>query len=103
MNGLIERYCRYAQNIALPDVIPHLQDERKLLLNPFSHDDINTPFYRNELDFTIHEIENLSRISRRIVVKAEDVYEKEYLFRIEKDGTLYHFTIIFCGSLIIRC
>lgn len=95
LNGLIERYCRFAKNIGLPDVIPHLQDERKLLLNPFSHDDINTPFYRNELDFTIHEIENLSRISRRIVVKAKDVYEKEYLFRIEKDGTLYDFTIIF--------
>lgn len=95
LNGLIERYCRFAKNIGLPDVIPHLQDERKLLLNPFSHDDINTPFYRNELDFTIHEIENLSRISRRIVVKAKDVYEKEYLFRIEKDGTSYDFTIIF--------
>lgn len=95
LNGLIERYCRFAKNIGLPDVIPHLQDERKLLLNPFSHDDINTPFYRNELDFTIQEIENLSRISRRIVVKAKDVYEKEYLFRIEKDGTLYDFTIIF--------
>lgn len=95
LNGLIERYCRFAKNIGLPDVIPHLQDERKLLLNPFSHDDINTPFYRDELVFTIHEIENLARISRRIVVKAKDVYEKEYLFRIEKDGTSYDFTIIF--------
>lgn len=95
LNGLIERYYLFAKDIGLPNVIPHLQDERKLLLNPFSHDDINTPFYRNELDFTIQEIENLSRISKRIVVDAKYVYQKKYLFRIEKDEKAYDFTIIF--------
>lgn len=95
LNGLIERYCRFSKDIGLPDVIPHLQDERKLLLNPFSHDDINTPFYRNELDLTIQEIENLSKINRKTVVDAKDVYQREYLFRIERHEMSYDFTIIF--------
>lgn len=95
LNGLIERYYRFSRNIGLPDVIPHLQDERKLLLNPFSHDDINTPFYRNELELTIQEIETLSKISRKIVVDAKDVYNKDYLFRIDNEGNLYDFTIFF--------
>ena len=80
MNGLIDLYRKFANKIGLPDVIPHLQDERKLLLNPFSHDDIDTPFYRTELELTINEIENLSKIDKKIVVDTEDVNEKEFGF-----------------------
>ena len=95
LNGLIDHYRKFANKIGLPDVIPHLQDERKLLLNPFSHDDIDTPFYRTELELTINEIENLSKIDKKIVVDTEDVNEKEFVFRMEKDGTVYEFIIIF--------
>lgn len=95
LNGLIDHYRQFAHKIGLPDVIPHLQDERKLLLNPFSHDDIDTPFYRTELELTINEIENLSKIDKNIVIDTKDVNEKEFVFRMEKDGTVYEFIIIF--------
>ena len=95
LNGLIERYYRYAKDIGIPNVIPHLQDERKLLLNPFSHDDIDTPFYRTELEMSIKEIEALSKISKTVVVDSKNLHTTEYLFRMEKDGTMYDFTIIF--------
>lgn len=95
LNGLIERYYRYAKEMGIPNVIPHLQDERKLLLNPFSHDDIDTPFYRTELEMSIQEIEKLSQISKTVVVESKNLHTTDYLFRMEKDGTTYDFTIIF--------
>lgn len=35
---------KYAKLLGLESLAAHLQDDRKLLLNPFSHDDIETPF-----------------------------------------------------------
>lgn len=95
LNGLIGRFCRFAKDINLPDVIPHLQDERKLLLNPFSHDDIETPFYRSELELTIQELEALSEIGRKIIIDSKDVHNNKYSFNMGKDGNTYEFTIVF--------
>lgn len=95
LNGLVERYGRYSRDIGLPDVVPHLQDNRKLLLNPFSHDDIETPFYRNELELTILELEVLSKIEKRTVVNSKDIDKTKYLLKVEKDGSEYNFEFVF--------
>ena len=95
LNGLIQRYCKFARDIGLPDVAPHLQDERQLLLNPFSHDDIDTPFYRTELELTIKEIESITRISSRIIINYDSLHDKEYILRVECSTRLIELTLTF--------
>lgn len=86
---------KYAKFLGLESLAAHLQDDRKLLLNPFSHDDIETPFYRRELEKTIEEIELLSRIHKNVIVDYEKVRTVEYKMRVTKDGTSNEVTILF--------
>ena len=86
---------KYATLLGLESLAAHLQDDRKLLLNPFSHDDIETPFYRRELEKTIEEIEQLGRIHKNVIVDYEKVRIVEYKVRVTKDGTSNEVTILF--------
>ena len=86
---------KYAKMLGLESLAAHLQDDRKLLLNPFSHDDIETPFYRRELEKTIEEIELLGRIHKNVIVDDEKVRTVEYKMRVTKDGTSNEVTILF--------
>lgn len=101
-----QRYCnlskmieifrsKYAKLFGLESLAAHLQDDRKLLLNPFSHDDIETPFYRRELEKTIEEIEQLGRIHKNVIVDYEKVRTVEYKMRVTKDGASNEVTILF--------
>lgn len=86
LNSMIQCFVSLAKDMNLDGVAPHLNGERKLLLNPFSHDDIYTPFYRNELEMTIRDIENLSKITGGVVVDYQDVRNKEFRIKMDKDG-----------------
>ena len=86
---------KYAKLLGLESLAAHLQDDRKLLLNPFSHDDIETPFYRRELEKTIEEIELIGRIHKNVIVDDEKVRTVEYKMRVTKDGTSNEVTILF--------
>lgn len=86
---------KYAKLLGLESLAAHLQDDRKLLLNPFSHDDIETPFYRRELEKTIEEIELLGRIHKNVIVDYEKVRTVEYKMRVTKDGISNEVTILF--------
>ncbi|WP_444382948.1 AAA family ATPase [Prevotellamassilia timonensis] len=86
---------KYAKLLGLESLAAHLQDDRKLLLNPFSHDDIETPFYRIELEKTIEEIEQLGRIHKKVIVDYEKIRTVEYKIRVTKDGTSNEVTILF--------
>ena len=86
---------KYAKFLGLDSLAAHLQDDRKLLLNPFSHDDIETPFYRRELEKTIEEIEQLGRIHKIVIVDYEKVRTVEYKMRVTKDEESNDVTIMF--------
>lgn len=95
LNSMIQCFVSLAKDMNLDGVAPHLNGERKLLLNPFSHDDIYTPFYRNELEMTIRDIENLSKITGGVVVDYQDVRSKEFCIKMDKDGVSYEIIIKF--------
>lgn len=95
LNSMIQSFVSLAKEINLNNVAPHLNGERKLLLNPFSHDDIYTPFYRNELEKTIREIENLSKITGCVVVNYQDIRNKDFCIKMDKDGVTYETIINF--------
>lgn len=78
---------KYAKILHLESLAALLQNDRKLLLNPFSHDDIHTPFYRQELEQTMAGIELLSKIRKKIIVDYEKVRTEEYNLIVENDET----------------
>ncbi len=66
---------------------PGIGDDRQLILNPFSHDDMETAFYRDELKQIIKDIEKLRKIKRSEVVKSKDVdREQEFVISHKKVG-----------------
>ena len=91
---------KYAGVLKLESLAAHLQDDRKLLLNPFSHDDIETPFYRREMEQTIKEIELLGEIRKNVIVGYERVRTDEYKLKVRKDATSHEVTILFLEQCI---
>ncbi len=91
---------KYADLLGLKVLAAHLQDDRQLLLNPFSHDDIDTPFYREELKRTLEEIETLAGIQKTIIVKYEDVRVTTYKLSVTKDGASVDCDILFLEQFV---
>lgn len=100
LNGLITNYKRFIAECQMVDVAPSLQNDRRLILNPFSHDDIESPFYRQELDNLISELEKLIAIEKRLIVDNQQI--RRLQFKIEvNNGEYTHYAIIeFLESLI---
>lgn len=88
LNGLIQQFVKLASDIGLPNPATHLQDARQLLLNPFSHDDIETPFYKEELKLIIKEMEELQKIDRTVIVDYPDVRRKVFVFKMNNVARL---------------
>ena len=69
-----------------PNIAPNLSQHRQLIMNPYSHDDIETPLYRSELKTAIDEVEELTRIEKRQVL-TDEIDINNRLFQISiSDG-----------------
>ena len=68
LNGMIGNFEKVRKQVGLPDIAHGISTDRKLLLNPFSHDDVDTPFYRTELERLIECCEELAKIERKDLV-----------------------------------
>lgn len=98
LNGLVQAFNSFSKKIGLPNnIAPHLNDARHLLLNPFSHDDIYTPFYRQELELVLSELKELNTIKRIKIVDYPLVRKEEYYFEMHNTlgGDDYKGTIVF--------
>ena len=84
---------------------PGLSDDRQLILNPFSHDDIETPFYRNEILKVMKDLENLSAINRTPLTTYEDLYHSHYLLKVSNtiNGNHVSQTIEIIFESILYC
>lgn len=65
-----------------PDVVPNLSNDRKLVMNPYSHDDIETPLYRRELKNAIEDVERLTKIQKKRLISDEEIGNKEFKIEI---------------------
>lgn len=96
LSAMIEKFKqKYAELLGLTSLAAHLQDGRKLLLNPFSHDDIETPFYRGEMEQTIKDVEELEKISKNVIVGYEKVRTDDFKMIVTKDAASNEVTILF--------
>ena len=77
-----------------PDIVPDLSNERKLVMNPYSHDDIETPLYRIELKKAINDVERLTKIEKVQLIKDTEIGNCDFVMTIAKDANSV--TATFC-------
>lgn len=101
LNGMIQTFSsKYGKALGKDSLFARLQNERKLLLNPFSHDDVETPFYRGELEQVIRDIEELQTIEKKVYVDYNDVRTKEYKMVVKKDAVEINTDILFLEQYV---
>lgn len=98
LNGMIQKFEELKKSIGLGGVAIHLDSARKFLLNPFSHDDVSTPFYKEELKQVIKEIEQLYKIERKDIVGYKDVKSKEIELKLENKQN----NCCFAGTILFK-
>lgn len=84
----------------MADVAPSLQNDRRLILNPFSHDDVETPFYRQELENLIVELERLTNIEKTIIIGIQEIRQPNYQVKVHNGEYEHTATIGFTESFI---
>lgn len=79
LNVLIESFLKMCGEMDMPGDFGQLNNDRKLIMNPFSHDDIETPYYREELRRCIDTVEKLTQIKvLRDLIEGDDVRKTEF-------------------------
>lgn len=82
LKQLIDIFNNMQAEIGFPNMAPSLNNDRKLIMNPFSHDDVETPFYRRELENIINELENLAKLNRKILVGSKELHTRPYKMKV---------------------
>ena len=119
LNSLLSDFKKYVGTECkikdIASLFPGLDTDRKLILNPFSHDDIDTSFYREELRSLLKDMEKLAMLNSTCRIGAKDImhrklrmtlkktcadasvveewvdfYVAESLYELEYDGGKYH-------------
>lgn len=75
----------------LVDLFPGLHTDRKLIMNPFSHDDMETPFFRKELKDLIDVLTKLEDVKSFSVVPYSKIRKSKFRMRLYKgleDGSV---------------
>lgn len=76
LNGLIANFEKMRISIGMPDLAHGLSVDRRLILNPFSHDDIKTSFYHKELERLITCCERLALVNRKPLITSAQIHHE---------------------------
>jgi energy-coupling factor transporter ATP-binding protein EcfA2 len=94
LDTLINRLKEYYKDleIEIPDsIIDGLKTYKTVLLNPMSHDDIESPIYKNDIEAAFKVIDDLQKIE---LPKREAIIEKNKVFTITLSAISYTAEII---------
>ena len=87
LNDLMQRLPGFFAQYGLPDLAPHLNSYRKLILNPMSHADLDTAFFRNELQACIGEITALKGLTKTLLFENEIDAKEPFWMTVTQGGT----------------
>jgi energy-coupling factor transporter ATP-binding protein EcfA2 len=99
LDTLINRLKEYYKDleIEVPDsIIDGLKTYKTVLLNPMSHDDIESPIYKNDIEAAFKVIDDLQKIE---LPKREVVIEKNKVFTITLPAISYTANIITANNV----
>lgn len=98
LNGLISNMGKFrAYYEGFPDLAPNLTNDRQLILNPFSHDDLDTPLFKRELKESIEQLEAISKAEKIVIVDEQNVHVTTYKMEMHKDGYVSFAEFVFLG------
>lgn len=93
LDTLIENFKQYYESLGGSfRVFAKLKEYKDLLLNPLSHDNIETPVYRKELDGIFLLIDDLKKLEPK-VIQAANSTPNITLQETDSDGTLWTYDI----------
>jgi len=70
---LVDNFFTYLNKNGLDQApFQHFKTYKKIILNPLSHDDLETPHYKNEIQDGITLVDNLKKINSKAILKAKD-------------------------------
>jgi energy-coupling factor transporter ATP-binding protein EcfA2 len=96
---LINRLKAYYKDlkIEIPDsLINGLKTYKTILLNPMSHDDINSPIYKNDIEEAFNLIDNLASIQ---VPVRDIIIEKNKVFSIDLPAISYTADVVLAKNV----
>lgn len=93
LDTLIENFKQYYESLGGSfRSFAKLKEYKDLLLNPLSHDNIDTPVYRKELDGIFLVIDELKKLETK-VIQAVNTSSDITLQETDRDGALWTYTI----------
>ena len=94
LNGLIQKLKDFYLRFGIDPVpTPNIDQYRKRILNPASHNDSKAKVFRSELVMAIDEIEEFENIKKIMIVGPDDVSVREFVLEIDDLG--HHIIIEF--------
>ena len=94
---LIDNFFKYAAKNDLDcGQFSHFMTYKKIILNPLSHDDLEAPHYRREMQDGIDLVQCLQAIKVKDIIKAEDSAKKPMKLGVKDNitGTMHKYEII---------
>jgi hypothetical protein len=97
LSKLIDKLPQFYDMYQLPIIFRYIHFYRQHILNPLSHDDAQTPAYKEEMKRAIKELEEYKDcLKRKIIVKQEDCPIVRFRMEVTVAGTtlFYEFSPI---------
>lgn len=89
LNSLIQNFNEFTKkHNNFPQIVNGFTDDRKLLMNPFSHDDMNCQAYRIEVVNLIDQIGKLEEVNTRMIVDYNEVRCTIFKMEMTNNGHL---------------
>jgi energy-coupling factor transporter ATP-binding protein EcfA2 len=86
LNGLIQKLSSFYERYNITNIpTPNLDQYRKRILNPGSHNDNSAQIYRSELILAINEISKLSSISKSCISDTNDIGNRSFIMTLDND------------------
>lgn len=87
LNSLIQNFNEFARKHKnFPNIVNSFTDDRKLLMNPFSHDDMHCQAYRMEIETLISQIKDLEGVNAKMIVDYDQVRNGVFKMEMSNQG-----------------
>lgn len=87
LNSLDNKLQQFYERFGLtPTLTPNIDQYRKRILNPASHNDGKAKIFKSELAIAINEIANFRNIQKKRLMEAEDVGSQKFKLVLDHNG-----------------
>ena len=94
LNALIQNFNEFSRKHKnFPRIVNSFTDDRKLIMNPFSHDDMHCQAYRMEVETLLSQIKDLEGVKAKMLVDYDKV--RNGTFRMEMTNNGHTHTVEF--------